>query len=51
MNGLLRRISLSYDSKVTFHEFARIIQPIELKPYLERIKNVTKGGRVSALNT
>ena len=42
MDGMLRRLLLSVDSKITLHEFAQIIQPVELKHYLERIKNRTK---------
>lgn len=49
MNALLRRISLSFDSKITFHEFAKIIHPVELKPYLKRIQNKSKPARAKEL--
>ena len=44
INGLLRRLSLAIDSKITYHEFAAIIAPVDLQHYLERIKDLTKAS-------
>lgn len=34
MTGLMRRISASTDGKITFPEFAKLIKPADLRPYL-----------------
>lgn len=40
--GLVRRIMTSTDGKLTYSEFAKAIKPIDLKPYLRRIRKYTK---------
>ena len=42
MTGLMRRISASTDGKITFPEFAKLIKPVDLRPYLKRIRKYTK---------
>ena len=42
MNGLMRRVLVNGDGKMTFNEFARIIKPVDLGPYLKRIMKRTK---------
>ena len=42
MNGLMRRIVSNGDGKITYLEFAKLIGPIELTPYLKRIRKRTK---------
>ena len=42
VNALLRRIAPATDSKLSYQEFARLLQPTDLKPYLQRIKKKTK---------
>ena len=42
MAALFRRISAKSESKLTYQDFAKFLQPIDLKPYLERIKKKTK---------
>lgn len=42
MNALFRRIAPTANPKLTYHDFARLLQPTDLKPYLERIKKKTK---------
>ena len=40
--GLMRRLVTSSDGKITFPEFAKLIRPIDLRPYLRRIRKYTK---------
>lgn len=42
MAALFRRISAKADSKLSYQDFAKFLQPTDLKPYLERIKKKTK---------
>jgi len=42
MAALFRRISNKVNSKLSYQDFARFLQPTDLKPYLERIKKKTK---------
>ena len=42
MAALFRRLASSIDTRLTYHEFAKFLQPTDLKPYLARIKNKTK---------
>ena len=40
--GLMRRMLTSTDGKLTYSEFAKIVKPSDLKPYLRRIRKYTK---------
>ena len=40
--GLMRRISTSEDNRIMYLEFAKLIKPIDLGPYLKRIQRRTK---------
>ena len=40
--ALFRRIASSIDARVSYQDFARLIQPTDLKPYLQRIQKKTK---------
>lgn len=40
--GLMRRLLTSTDGKLVFNEFARVIKPVDLRPYLRRIRKYTK---------
>jgi len=40
--GLLRRLVTSTDGKITYGEFAKLIKPVDLRPYLRRIRKYTK---------
>ena len=42
MTALMRRISTSTDGKITYIEFAKLIKPVDLVPYLKRIRKRTK---------
>ena len=43
--SLLRRLISSTDGKITFTEFANVIKPVDLRPYLKRIRKYTKGEK------
>lgn len=40
--GLVRRLMTSTDGRLTYSEFAKAIKPVDLKPYLRRIRKYTK---------
>ena len=40
--GLMRRLLTSTDGKVVYTEFAKLIKPVDLRPYLRRIRKYTK---------
>ena len=42
MTGLMRRLVTSTDGKITFTEFAKLLKPVDLRPYLKRIRKFTK---------
>ena len=42
MTGLMRRIVTNTDGKITFTEFAKLMKPVDLRPYLKRIRKFTK---------
>ena len=42
MIALMRRIAISEDGKITYNEFAKIIRPVDLGPYIKRIRKRTK---------
>ena len=42
INGLMRRILSNGDGKITYNEFAKLIKPVNLTPYLQRIMKRTK---------
>ena len=42
MLALMRRISENGDGKITYIEFAKLIKPVDLAPYLKRIRKRTK---------
>ena len=42
MTGLMRRIVTNTDGKITFTEFAKLMKPVDLRPYLRRIRTFTK---------
>lgn len=42
LTGLMRRIAENTDGKITFSEFASLLKPIDLRPYLKRIRKYTK---------
>ena len=42
LTGLMRRIVTSTDGRITFTEFAKVLKPVDLRPYLKRIRKFTK---------
>ena len=42
LTGLMRRIVSNSDGKITFNEFAKLMKPVDLRPYLRRIRKFTK---------
>jgi len=42
LTGLMRRIVTNTDGKITFTEFAKLMKPVDLRPYLRRINKFTK---------
>lgn len=42
LTGLMRRIATNTDGKITFTEFATLLKPTDLRPYLKRIRKYTK---------
>ena len=42
MAGLMRRLVCNDDGKITFTEFAKLMKPTDLRPYLKRIRKYTK---------
>lgn len=42
LTGLMRRIVTNSDGKITFNEFAKLMKPVDLRPYLRRIHKFTK---------
>ena len=42
MNALMRRILTNGDGKINYSEFAKLIGPTDLGPYLKRIRKRTK---------
>ena len=42
LTGLMRRLVNNIDGKITFTEFAKIMKPVDLRPYLKRIRKYTK---------
>ena len=38
----MRRIVTNSDGKITFNEFAKLMKPVDLRPYLRRIRKFTK---------
>lgn len=46
--GLMRRIVTNTDGKITFTEFAKLMRPVDLRPYLRRISKFTKEEKKQA---
>ena len=42
LTGLMRRIVTNSDGKITFNEFAKLMKPVDLRPYLRRIHKFSK---------
>jgi len=42
MMSLMRRLLTATDGKILFTEFAKILKPTDLRPYLRRIRKYTK---------
>ena len=42
LTGLMRRLATNTDGKITFSEFATVLKPVDLRPYLKRIRKFTK---------
>ena len=42
LTGLMRRIVTNTDGRIIFTEFAKLVKPVDLKPYLKRIRKYTK---------
>jgi len=40
--GLMRRIVTSTDGRIIYTEFANLMKPVDLRPYLKRIRKYTK---------
>jgi len=40
--GLMRRVLTSSDGRIVFTEFAHLMKPVDLRPYLKRIRKYTK---------
>ena len=45
MLGLVRRLVSTPDGRLTFSEFAKVLKPTDLRPYLKRIRKYTKEER------
>lgn len=39
---MMRRLATNTDGKITFSEFASLLKPVDLGPYLKRIRKYTK---------
>ena len=52
LNGLLRRVSVTHDQKISFYDFANILKPTQLKAYIERVSACenTKAAYVDILS-
>ena len=46
----MRRLVNNLDGKITFTEFAKIMKPSDLRPYLKRIRKYTKEEKKQVAN-
>ena len=48
--GLMRRLLTAEDGKILLTEFAKLIKPTDLRPYLRRIRKYTKEEKKQVTN-